>query len=208
MIGQLRSELFKQRTTRTYRLLLGSMVGLTVLVVSLHVFTLPAADLTRAADQPRVYGWGTTMSALLGALVGAVGVTGEFRHGTIRPTLLANPHRTHTVLAKAAAAAVAGFAVGLLAAGIVAALGSAGMAARGIPVTLDAADFTRMIVGGAAGAALWAVLGTGIGTLVRGQIAAVGGLCVWILLIENLVVANVPSVANTPRAPAPGRSRG
>jgi ABC-type transport system involved in multi-copper enzyme maturation permease subunit len=204
MIAQLRSELFKQRTTRTAPILLASMVAVAILVVSLHVFTLSAGDLEQAANQPKVLGWGTTIGALFAALAGAIGITAEFRNGTIRPTLLVNPDRTRVLAAKAAAAAVAGLVIGVVAAGLVAALGSAGLAARGIPVTLDAGDFVQMIAGGGLGGALWAVLGTGLGALLRSQIAAVAGLCVWLLLIENILIGNVPSAAKY----APGASGG
>ena len=44
MIAQLSSELFKQRTTRTARILLTSMVGVTVLVVCCLLYTSDAAD--------------------------------------------------------------------------------------------------------------------------------------------------------------------
>jgi len=204
MIAQLRSELFKQRTTRTAPILLASMVGVALLVVSLHVFTLDAAELRQAANQPKVLGWGTTIGALFAALAGAIGMTAEFRNGTIRPTLLTNPDRTRVLGAKAVAAALAGLVIGVVAAGLVAALGSAGLAARGIPVTLDAGDFAQMIAGGGLGAALWAVLGTGLGALLRSQIAVVAGLCVWLLLIENILIGNVPSAAKY----APGASAG
>jgi ABC-2 type transport system permease protein len=204
MIGQLRSELFKQRTTRTGPILLASMVGVTLLVVCLHVFTLSAADLSQAANQPKVFGWGTTIGALFAALAGAIGITAEFRTGMIRPTLLANPDRTRVVVAKAGASAVAGLVIGMFAAGLVAAIGSGGLAVRGITVTLGAGDFAQMIVGGGLGAALWAVLGTGIGALLRSQIATVAGLCVWLLLIENILIGNVPSAAKF----APGASGG
>lgn len=204
MIGQLRSELFKLGTTRTTRVLLAAMLGVSVLVVGLHVLTLKAGDLSQAVNQPKVFGWGTTIGALFGALAGAISVTGEFRHGTVRPTLLANPDRARVLAAKAGASAVAGLGVGLLAAGFVAGLGSIGLAMRGISVTLTAGDFAQLLAGGAAAAALWAVIGTGIGTLVRGQVAAVGGLCVWLLLIENILIGNVPSAAKY----APGASAG
>jgi ABC-type transport system involved in multi-copper enzyme maturation permease subunit len=201
MIAQVRAELFKQRTTRTARVLLASMVGVTLVVVCLHVFTLKSADLSQAANQPKVFGWGTTIGALFAALAGAIGITAEFRHGTIRPTLLANPDRSRVVVAKAAAAAMAGLVIGLLAAGLVAAIGSAGLALRGIPITLNAGDFAQMIGGGAVGAALWAILGTGLGTILRGQVGAVIGLCVWLLLIEIILIGNVPSAGKyTPGA--------
>jgi ABC-type transport system involved in multi-copper enzyme maturation permease subunit len=204
MIAQLRSELFKQRTTRTARVLLASMAGVTLLVVCLHVFTLDATDLTSAENQTKIFGWGTTLGALFGALAGAIGITAEFRHGSIRPTLLANPSRTRVLLAKSAAAAISGLGIGLLAAALVAATGSIGLALRDIPIALDAGDFAQMIVGGAAGAALWAVLGTGIGAVLRGQVGAVVGLCVWLLLLENILIGNVPSEGRF----APGASDG
>ena len=204
MIAQLSAELFKQRTTRTARVLLASMVAVTVLVVCLHVFTLKTADLSHATNQPKVYGWGTTIGALFAALAGAIGITAEFRHGTIRPTLLTNPNRARVVVAKATAAAMSGLIIGMLAAGLVAAIGSIGLAARGIPITLNAGDFTQMIVGGAVGAALWAILGTGLGAVLRGQVGAVVGLCVWLLLIENILIGNAPSVGKY----APGASDG
>jgi ABC-2 type transport system permease protein len=204
MIAQLRSELFKQRTTRTASTLLAAMAGVTLLVVCLHVFTLKTADLSQAANQPKVFGWGATIGALFGALAGAIGLTAEFRHGTIRPTLLTNPDRARVLVAKATAAAIAGLTIGLLAAGLVAAIGSIGLALRGIPITLNGGDFTQMIAGGAAGAALWAIVGTGLGAILRGQVGAVISLCVWLLLIENILIGNVPSAGKY----APGASDG
>lgn len=204
MISQLRSELFKQRTTRTAGVLLLSMFAVVVLVVSLHVFTLKAADLSQAVNQPKVFGWGATIGALFAALAGAIGITTEFRTGAIRPTLLANPDRTRVLAAKAIAAAIAGLAIGLLAAAAVVALGSAGMAMRGISVKLNTGDFVQLIAGGGVGAALWAVVGTGIGALLRGQVGAVVGLCVWLLLIETILIGNAPSAGKY----APGASDG
>jgi ABC-type transport system involved in multi-copper enzyme maturation permease subunit len=204
VIAQLRAEVFKLATTRTARTLLVALVGLSLLVVCLHVFALGAADLSQAVNQPKIFGWGTTLGTLFGALTGAIGVTSEFRYGTIRTTLLASPDRSRLVAAKAGAAALGGLLVGLLAAGLVAAIGSAGLALRGIPITLSGGDFARMLAGGAVAAALWAVIGTGLGALVRGQIVAVAGLCVWLLLIENILVGNVASAGKY----APGASAG
>lgn len=204
MIAQLRSELFKQRTTRSSRILLSSMLGVSVLVVCLHVSTLRAADLSQAANQPKVFGWGTTIGALFAALAGALGITAEFRHGTIRPTLLTTPNRARVLAAKALAAAISGLAIGVLAAGFVAGIGSAGFALRGIHITLTGGDFAQMIAGGAVGAALWAILGTGLGALLRAQVATVISVCIWLLLIENILIGNVPAVGKY----APGASDG
>jgi ABC-2 type transport system permease protein len=43
-----------------------------------------------------------------------------------------------------------------------------------------------------AGTALWAVAGLGVGALVRNQVAALVGLCAWLLFVESLLVGNVP----------------
>ena len=208
MTELIRAELFKYGTTRTTRTLLASMVGLTLLVVCLHVFALKAADLAQAANQPHIFGWGTTLGALFAALFGAIGITGEFRHGTIRPTVLVTPDRPRLVTAKAAAAAVAGLGVGVLAQSLVLAIGSAGLAIRDIPNTLTGGDITQMLIGGAIAAALWAVVGTGIGTLIRGQVGAVVGLSVWLLLLENILLGNLPHAARYTPGSAAGALAG
>src|SRR5207248_632864 len=124
----------------------------------------------------------TTIGALFSALIGGIAVTAEFRHGTIRSTLLVTPDRRRVLAAKAITAALAGLGVGLLAAGLVAAVGSLEFAIRGIPVRLSTGDVIQLIAGSALAAALWAVIGTGIGGLVRGQVGTVIGVCVWLLL--------------------------
>ena len=204
MSRQLRSELLKQRTTRTTLILLAWMLGLVVLVVLLHALALNASDLAKAGNQPKVYGWGTSIGALFAALFGAIGVTSEIRSGTIRPTLLATPKRTVVIAAKAGASAVAGLLIGLAAEALVAAIASAGLAIRGIHITLSAGDFAQMLAGGAVAAALWAAIGTGIGALVQNQVGAVVGLCVWLLLIESILIGDVPSAAKF----SPGASAG
>jgi len=203
MSALLRSELLKQRTTRTSVLLLAWMVGLVTLVVVLHVLSVDARTLAGRDGQLKVLGWGTGIGALIASLLGALSITGEIRHGTIRPTFLATPRRTRVVLAKIAASALAGVALGLLAEVLTAALESAGLAIRGIHIELDAGDFAQLLAGGAAAAALWAAIGVGVGALVRNQTGTGVALCVWLLLIETSLVGNVPSVGKfTPGASA------
>jgi len=200
---QLRSELLKQRTTRTTLTVMLWMFGLILLIVLLHAFGLSASTLRIARNQSKVYGWGTSIGALFAALLGALSVTGEVRTGTIRPTLLVTPNRTRVIVAKLGAAALAGLLVGVVAEALVSAIASAGLAARGIHIALGAGDFAQMIAGGAAAAALWAAIGTGIGAIVRNQVGAVVGLCVWLLLVESILIGVVPNAAKfTPGASA------
>jgi ABC-2 type transport system permease protein len=200
----LRSELFKQRTTRTILQLPLWMVGLVALVVLLHVFSLDAATLGSRDGQLKVLGWGTSVGALFAALLGALSITGEIRHGTIRPTLLATPRRRRVIIAKVAASALAGLAIGLLAEVLTAALESVGLATRGIHIALSASDYLQLLAGGAFAAALWGAIGVGVGAIVRNQVGAVVGLCVWQLLIETTLIGNVPAAGKF----APGAGAG
>lgn len=204
MIGQLRSELLKHRTTRTTAVLMMWMCGLITVVILMHVFGLKASDLRKASNQPMVFGWGPSIGVLFAGLLGAVSITSELRTGTIRPTLLATPRRSIVIGAKLIASASIGAGVGILATGLVSAVGTVGLTLRGIPITLSPGDFAQAIAGGALGAALWGVIGTGVGALVRNQVGAVVGLCIWVLLLETILIGDVPSAAKY----SPGASAG
>jgi ABC-2 type transport system permease protein len=188
-----KSELLKQRTTRTSRLLLVWMTGLILLVVLLHVLSLSTEHLSTAEGQLTVVGGGTSIAALFASLLGAMSITAEIRHGTIRPTFLATPRRGRVIVAKLVAGALAGVAVGLLAEGLTAAIEAAGLATRGIHIELTAGDYMQLLAGGAAAGALFAAIGVGLGAIVRQQVGAVVGLCVWLLLIETTLIGNIPS---------------
>jgi hypothetical protein len=126
-------------------------------------------------------------------IIGALGMTQELRHQTLTSTLLAEPHRNKVTGAKMAAYFGIGAFYGLV--GVV--VGYA-LAFALLPLK-DHTDvpFAALwqIAGGAVlGSALFAVLGVAVGTLVRNQIAAILGILVWVLLIEQLVVAFLPSV--------------
>ena len=163
--------------------------------VLLHGLSLPAASVSGGGAQLKnVFGWGELFSALFGGLLGALSVTGEFRHGTIRPVLLLEPRRWRVLRAKAVAAMGVGAGFGLVAAGVSAGVGASALSARGVAVGVSAGELARIAVGAVIAGALWAALGVGIGALVRGQVAAIAGLCVWLLFVENLLVAFVPAV--------------
>jgi ABC-2 type transport system permease protein len=195
MIAQLRSELLKQRTTGTTFALLAWLVGLVVLVVGLHVLSFGTGVLSHAGNQMKILGLGTSLGALFAALFGALAVTGEFRTGTIRPTFLVTPRRTRVLAAKVLASMLAGAGVGLLAEALTAGAEAAGLAARGVHVQLRLGDYAQLLAGGALAASLFAALGVGAGAVVRNQVAAVAGLCVWLLFLEPLLLADVPAAA-------------
>lgn len=193
MNALIRAELLKQRTTRTTSLVFLAMAGLITLVVLLHVFSLKMVNLSSRDGQLKVLGWGTGIGTLFAAILGALSITGEFRHGTIRPTLLATPRRPQVVGAKLIASVLAGLAVGVLAEGFTAALETAGLAARGIHIGLNGGDFVQLLGGGAVAAGLFAAIGAGIGAAARSQIGTITGLCLWSLLVETILIGNTPS---------------
>jgi len=198
--AQVRAELLKQRSTRTNLGLFSALLGLVLLVVLLHGFSLPARDLSRRSVQlPEMFGRGAMLGALFAALLGAMSITGEFRHGTIRPTFLTTPRRGRVVAAKVWASMLIGIAFGLSAAAVAAGVGSAALAARGVKIQLDGGDYALLLAGGAAAAALWAAIGVGLGAVVRNQVPTVVGICAWLLFVEGLLVGDAGSIGDVGR---------
>jgi ABC-type transport system involved in multi-copper enzyme maturation permease subunit len=192
---QLRSELLKQRSTQTTLFLFLAMFGLVALAVALHVLALGAANLSTRSDQLNVFEVGTRVGMIFAGLVGAMAITAEIRHGTIRPTFLVTPRRGPVIAAKLAVGALAGIVFGLLAEGLMAGAASVAFAARGIDDQLTGGDYLQLLAGGAAAAALWAMIGLGVGALVRDQVGTLVGLLAWMLLIENLMHGFVPGAS-------------
>jgi ABC-2 type transport system permease protein len=201
--AQLRCELFKQRSTGTSLGLFAAMLGLVLLAVLLHGFGLPAENLTRATDQLMVLGRGEFLAALFAALVGALSMTSEIRHGTIRPTFLVSPGRTRVVVAKVWTSTVIGAGFGVAASALAVGAGSAALRGRGIESQLSAGDHALLLAGSAPAAALWAAIGVGVGAVVRQQVPTVVGLSAWLLFVEGLLVGDLAGVGDVGRF-APG----
>lgn len=190
---QLRSELYKLRSTRTVAGLLVALFTLVSLAVLLHCLALSASDLTSRDDQRGVLiDVSVNLGAVFASLLGALSITAEIRSGTIRPTLLAAPRRGRVIAAKAISMLAMGFGCGAVAAGAAALVGSAGLAGRGVPVQVSAGDYLLLILGGGAGAGLWAVIGLGVGSVVRAQVPTIVALIAWQLFVENLF-ADLPA---------------
>jgi ABC-2 type transport system permease protein len=192
VIGQLRSELLKQRSTETTLLLFIAMFGLVAFAVAMHVLALGADQLSTRSHQLEVFQVGTRAGMLFAGLVGAIAFTAEARYGTIRPTFLVSPRRGPVIAAKLVVSGLAGIVFGLLAEGLMTGAATVGLAARGIDNQLTGGDYLQLLVGGATAAALWAAMGVGIGALVRNQVGAVVGLCAWMFLVESLSEGFVP----------------
>jgi ABC-type transport system involved in multi-copper enzyme maturation permease subunit len=198
--ASLRAELFKQRSTRTALGLFAAMLVLVLFVVLLHGFGLPARNFDSTSEQLTVlFAWGEVLGALFAALLGAMSITAEIRHGTIRPTFLVTPRRRRIVAAKVWASMLIGTSFGLAAGAVAAGVGTAVLGVRGIEVRLDAGDYALLVAGGASATALWAAIGVGVGAVVRNQVPALIGICAWLLFVENLLVGDIGGVGNLGR---------
>ncbi len=192
MTGQLRAELLKQRSTQTTLALFVAMVGLVGLAIAMHVLAPAAAELSTRSDQLKVFEVGSRVGMLFAGLVGAMAITAEVRYGTIRPTFLITPRRGPVIAAKLIVSGLAGIVFGLLAEALMAGAATAAFSARGIDSQLGSGDYVQLLAGGASAAALWAMIGLGVGALVRNQVGALVGVSAWMLLVENLLLGFVP----------------
>jgi hypothetical protein len=150
-----------------------------------------------------VFGWGERLGTLFAALFGAMSITAEIRHGTIRPTFLVTPSRGRVILAKVLTSMAFGAGLGLVATAISAGMGTAILSTRGIDSAVDTGDYALFLVGGVAASALLAAIGVGIGAIVRNQVPTLIGICAWLLFVEGLLVGDVAGVGEVGRF-APG----
>jgi ABC-2 type transport system permease protein len=203
-----RAELLKQRSTRTSLALFAAMAGLVLFAVLLHGFGLSAEDVGTTSDQiTRLFGPGEKVGTLFAGLLGALAITSEIRHGTIRPTFLVTPERGRVVAAKAWTSGLIGAGFGLVACTVAAAVATAALRIRGIDVELAAGDYALFVAGGAAAAALWAAIGVGLGAIIRNQVPTLIGICAWLLFVEGLLLGDVGAVGDVgPFAPGAAAS--
>ena len=125
--------------------------------------------------------------AMLASVVGILMFTGEAQHGTLAVALVARPARWVIVVAKTIIAATVGLALGTT--GMIA--GFAGAAVGGVELGSGSALTSR---------ALWALLyialaaliGLGVGMIVRHSAGAITGLLMWSFVIESLFAPAIP----------------
>jgi len=193
MIAQTRAELLKIRSTRTTIGLILGMIALILLFTLLTgLFTHPSG-LASKEDQRELLSVGS-LAGVFSALAGVLLVTSEYRFGTIRPTILFNPERSHVLAAKVVAGALAGIAFGVLGEASGWAVGYAILGGRGITVVLSSGDIVLLTLGGLAGVALWGAIGAGLGAIIHNQVGGVITLLAWGLVVDNLLFGLVPSV--------------
>jgi ABC-type transport system involved in multi-copper enzyme maturation permease subunit len=200
-MAQLRSELFKLRTTRTTLILALGMVAIVLAATLGQGLATDASDLGRESTQRGFFATGG-LGLIFAALVGIMAVTGEFRHGTIRPTLVFSPRRERVLAAKVAVAAAAGLVLTATAETLVLGIGYATFRSRGIDVVLSGSEIGAIAGGTLAAGALWGGIGAGFGAVVRNQVGAIIGLLAWMFIAEGLLFGLTPSYGRYAPGPA------
>jgi ABC-2 type transport system permease protein len=180
----LRSELLKLRTTRTFYALIGAAVALIVIIAVLgaalgkfKTTATPGRHLLAVAG----------LAPLFALVIGVIGITTEFRHGTITPSLLVEPVRTRLMAAKLVAQLIAGLALGAVCYAACAGIVSVILSGRGIATGMSTSNWIGAIIGGALATMLYAALGLGVGALLRNQAGAIVVVLAWVFVIENLL---------------------
>jgi ABC-2 type transport system permease protein len=193
-------ELHKLFTTRLWLWLLLSSIALTGLYASLLIAFSDDPDtwtppLFTAAGQQTLFAVAAGGADTLVAVLGAIGLAGEFRHKTATATFLATPHRGRIVVAKLAAYGLVGIGYALVCLAVVTAIALPWLAAKNIDMSLTANGLPRTFLGAIADIAIFALLGVGLGALLRNQVAAVVILLIYRFVAEP-IVTGIPALSD------------
>lgn len=185
----MRGELIKLRTTRTFVALVGTALVLSLLLTYLFGTAGDAANETDARHNLML----GDASGIVILLLGAIGMTGEWRHRTITGTVLAAPSRVRLLAAKALSHSLAGVALSLVVTTSVLALGTLVASGRG-QETLEFASLADILWRSLIVASVMGALGVVVGALVRNQTVAVVGVIVMAFLVEGTLMTVAPEV--------------
>jgi ABC-2 type transport system permease protein len=197
--GLVRAEWLKLFTTRVWiGLVLGAcaLVGASAALITGFAGATPNGQqgigaVGTEAYEKAAFSVGTNGTTLM-LILGIIGMTQEFRHRTATPTFLTTPHRYRVVLAKLGAYALAAipFAVAILAVGVL--VVEIYASARGAAPSYNGTNL-RILLGAGVALVLYAVIGVGVGALLRNQVGAIVGSLVYLFVVEN-VVASIPAI--------------
>lgn len=187
----IRSEFLKIRTTNLWWLFLLGALALLALAFTINAFQLdfvldPPAEAqldpqteaqfavlrTPAAMTSFLVTSGQYFGLMFVLLIGIITVTNEFHHQTATATFLASPHRTAVILAKTVAAGVFGVILWAITTAINIPATAWYLNLQDAPSAFGDAAVQRAIALNLLAYILWALIGVGIGVLIRSQIGA------------------------------------
>lgn len=153
------------------------------------------AFVATAADQQSLMAF--AFNAMLGtALFGAIAVAREYGHGTVVPTFLGCPRRPRAVLAQLVAVLVAGASLALIGQALIIAAVALALPSTDYSFAVSAGDVVRLLAASALAGAIGAVLGAGIGAVIRNLGGAVTTAVLVLFVIPPLAVQLVNDSAS------------
>lgn len=178
------TEVRKITTLRSPWLLLASgplivVAGVTGLVVSGGNVRDPATQGQALAH--------VGLAAIVTLLFGIVAVAGEYRTGSVTDTFLSFPRRGSVVVAKLTVYGLAGAAAGLVSSAVALGVTAAWWSAKGGSLHLSGGDAWLILAGGIAANLGFALVGVGLGALIRSLAGTVAVALAWIALVEGIV---------------------
>lgn len=194
-----RSEIRKLSTTKMPWAFLAVLLVIAAINAIAVVFGTDADGtkgfIATVEDQRSLLAFGA--NAMMGAgLFGAIAVAREYAHGTVVPTFLASPRRNRTVFAQLTAVLLAGGFLGAVGAGVILLAGVISLAVIDRDFLLSMGDVTRVITASAFAAAMGAILGAGVGALVRNTGGAVTAVVLLLIIVPPVAVQLSAEVAS------------
>jgi ABC-2 type transport system permease protein len=189
-----RAEFTKFRSVASTGWSLLAAAATTVVVGVLYArlgVTRPPADPT-AFDSAATTLAGVQLAQIAVGALGILVITGEYASGQIRTTLTAVPRRTRMVLAKAVVVAAATFALSLIAVSVAFLIGQRILTPPHLNVALGTPGVLRALVGAALYLTVAALLGLGLGLLLRNTAGAISALF-GLLFVSQLAASLLPA---------------
>jgi len=151
--------------------------------------------ISTAGDQQSLMAFAANALVIAG-LFGAIAIAREYGHGTVVLTYLTSPRRSRAVLSQLTAVFVGGSVLGLVGAGVSAGSVAVGLAATDFGFMVAASDLWQVMAASALAGGAGAVLGAGIGALVRNTGGAVTGTMLLLFILPPLAVQMVNETAD------------
>lgn len=190
----LRAEVRKLLTTQVLFWLTALAVGLSALIACLiSGFSQPGDAGTPGSPLDGVLNAAVGFGSLVAAVLGVIGITGEYRHLTVTPTFLSVPRRGTVVLSKLVTYLLTALLLGVLCVGVSLAIAGPWLGSKDFPVDVGGDTTRRIIVGGIVVVAIYGIIGVGVGALLRNQVAAVVGIVIYLFVAEP-ILSVIPTV--------------
>ena len=187
----LRAEIRKLTTTKLpwgFLAVLVLVAGLDAAVVAFGTdMDGSKAFIATAADQQSLMAFGS--NAMIGtSIFGAIAVAREYGHKTVVPTFLTSPKRYRAVLAQLSAVLLAGAMLALVGQALVIAGVALALPSTDYGFLVSAGGVTRLLIASMVAGAVGAVLGAGLGAVIRNIGGAVTTAVLVLFVIPPLAV--------------------